>query len=97
MVFGGINFCGTLPAPQSGKMKLIEYYVQATDDQFQSQRTSSFQIGVLADGLCEFPPIEGDVSRSASMKVYATHKKQGNKLPAGFQVTGVSFIPLQVR
>src|SRR5262245_4808426 len=38
MAFGGLNYCGTLPGPRA-KLKSIEYYVQATDDQFQSQRT----------------------------------------------------------
>ncbi len=32
MSFGGINYCGTLPAPREGKLKVIEYYVQAVDD-----------------------------------------------------------------
>ena len=32
MAFGGIEFCGTLPAPREGKLKTIEYYVQAVDD-----------------------------------------------------------------
>jgi hypothetical protein len=97
MAFGGINFCGTLPAPRRGKIKRIDYYIHATDDQFQSQRTSTFQMDVGADGSCEFPPVENDTSRSTSIKVYATEKKQGNKLAAGFEVKGVSFIPLPGR
>jgi hypothetical protein len=56
MSFGGINYCGTLPAPREGKIKLIEYYVQAVDDGFQAQRTSTFQLSVVPEGRCEFPP-----------------------------------------
>ena len=47
MTFGGINYCGTLPAPREGKLKVIEYYVQAVDDQFQAQRTSTFQLSAI--------------------------------------------------
>jgi hypothetical protein len=94
MVFGGINFCGTLPAPHEGKVKVIEYYVQATDDQFQAQRTSTYQMNVQPEGQCEFPPLEKDPARGAAVRVYATNKKQGKKTPEGFQATGVSFIPL---
>src|SRR5688500_5364783 len=46
MAFGGINFCGTVPAPREGKVKVVEYYLQAMDDQFQPQRTSTFQMTV---------------------------------------------------
>ena len=41
MVFGGLNFCGTLPAPREGKVKTLEYYVQAIDDQFESTESQS--------------------------------------------------------
>jgi len=94
MVFGGINFCGTLPAPREGKIKVIEYYVQATDDQFQAQRTSTYQMNVQAEGQCEFPPLEKEAARAAAVRIYATNKRQGKKPPDGFQTTGVSFIPL---
>ena len=65
MTFGGINYCGTLPAPREGKLKVIEYYVQAVDDAFQAQRTSTFQLSVVPEGKCEFPPIEKDAKRAA--------------------------------
>ena len=97
MAFGGINFCGTLPPPRGGKLETIEYYVQATDDQFQAQRTSTYQMTVQPEGVCEFPPIEKDATRSASVKVFATNKKQGKKLPDAFQSPGVSFIPIPDR
>jgi hypothetical protein len=94
MAFGGINFCGTVPGPRDGKVKAIEYYVQAMDDQFQPQRTSTFQVNVQPEGVCEFPPVEKDARRSAAIKVYATHKKQGSKMPADFQADGVTFVPM---
>ena len=94
MTFGGINYCGTLPAPREGKLKVIEYYVQAVDDQFQAQRTSTFQLKVVAEGQCEFQPIEKDPKRAAAIKVFATSKKQGSKLDDAFDRTGVTYVPL---
>jgi hypothetical protein len=94
MSFGGINFCGTVPAPREGKVKVIEYYLQAMDDQFQPQRTSTFQMTVQPEGVCEFPPLEKDRRRAAAIKVFATNKKQGNKLPGDFLADGVTFVPM---
>jgi hypothetical protein len=94
MVFGGLNYCGTVPGPRSGKVKSLEYYVQAMDDQFQAQRTSTYQISVQPEGVCEFPPLEKDQKRASAIRVFATNKKQGKKLPAEFQPTGVSFVPV---
>ena len=94
MTFGGINYCGTLPAPREGKLKVIEYYVQAVDDQFQAQRTSTFQLKVVSEGQCEFPPEEKDPKRLAAIKVFATSKKQGSKLDDAFDRTGVTYVPL---
>ena len=94
MTFGGIRYCGTLPAPREGKVKTLEYYVQAIDDQFQPQRTSTFQMNVLAEGTCDFPPLEKDAKRAAAIRVFATNRKQGNKLGDEFQATGVTFVPL---
>src|SRR6267142_2456587 len=45
MAFGGLSFCGTLPGARAGKVQTIEYYVQAVDDQYESQRTSTFNMG----------------------------------------------------
>ncbi len=93
MVFGGLSFCGTLPAPREGKVQTIEYYVQAVDDQFESQRTSTFNMNVSAE--CEFPPVEKDPAQAAgAIVVHATNQKQGKKLPDEFVPTGVSFVPV---
>ena len=97
LVFGGIRFCGTLPAPREGKLKSIEYYVQGIDDEYDSRRTSTYQMNVVPDGVCEFPPIERDASRAAAIVVYATSPKQGKKLPDAFATAGVSFVAAKSR
>ena len=92
MEFGGINYCGTLPAPREGKVKSIDYYVQAIDDAFESQRTSTFTLAVQPEGVCEFPPVEKNASRAQAIVVHATNAKQGKKLPDGFLAAGVTFV-----
>ena len=94
MTFSGLQFCGTLPAPREGKLKFIDYYIQAIDDQYQSQRTSTFQMAVQPEGVCEFPAVEKDAARLSSIKVYATNAKQGRKLHDAFDPTGVTFVPV---
>lgn len=94
MSFGGINYCGTLPAPLAGKVLSIEYYVQAVDNAYQPTRTSTYQMSVQADGVCEFPPVEKEAARAASIRVFATHKKQGKKLDEAFSSAGVTFVPI---
>jgi len=93
MAFGGLNYCATLPAPRP-KLKSIDYYLQATDDQYQPQRTSTYQMAVQPEGVCEFPPLEKDAARSSAIKVYGTSPKQGKKLPDEFEPTGVTWVPV---
>lgn len=97
MVFEGLKYCGTLPAPRRGKAKALEYYIQAVDDQYDTQRTSTFQLEVQPESVCAFPPLEKDPGRAASIVVYATDKKQGKKLPEAFSSDGVSFVPVPGR
>ena len=97
MVFLGLNYCGTVPAPREGRIKTLEYYLQAIDDQFQPQRTSTFQMAIQPEGMCEFPPKEDDPKRAASIRVFASNKKQGNKLPDDFVATGVTFVPVAAK
>ena len=66
---------------------------QAIDDQLDTQRTSTFQLGVQPESLCEFPPVETNAARAAAITVYATDRKQGNKLPEAFLGAGVTFVP----
>ena len=94
MQFGGTNYCGTLPAPLEGRVLAVEYYIQAVDNAYQPTRTSTFRMNVQTEGACEFPPIEKDTARAASIKVFATHKKQGKKLDEAFSSTGVTFVPI---
>lgn len=97
MAFTGLSYCGTLPAPLDGKLATVEYYVQAVDDQYQPKRTSTYQINVQPEGVCEFPPLEKDAARAAAIKVFATNKKQGKKLDDAFSGVGVSFVPVATK
>ena len=92
MTFTGVSWCGTLPAPRE-KAKTIEYYVNAVDDSYQPQRTSTFRLPVKPEGVCEFPPVV-DAAKAGAIKVYATNRKQGKKLDDAFAVAGVTFVPL---
>jgi hypothetical protein len=93
MPFTGIDYCGTLPAPREKKVKAIEYYIQAVDDNYEPTRTSTFLLPVEEEGVCEFPPLEADEARAAAIKVFATNHRQGKKLDGAFVRTGVTFVP----
>lgn len=93
MAFTGVSYCGTLPAPREGKVKAVEYYLQAVDDQFQPTRTSNYQLSVMPEGACGFPPVEKDAKKVAAIKVFATNRKQGSKLDTSFEQAGVTFVP----
>jgi hypothetical protein len=97
MAFTGINFCGTLPGPRSGKTQAVDYYVQGVDDQYETKRTSTYQLNIQPEGICEFPPLEKDSAKAAAITVYATSPKQGKKLPGAFQTTGVTFVPVKTK
>jgi hypothetical protein len=92
MTFTGVSYCGTLPAPHE-RAKTIEYYVNAVDDAYQAQRTSTFRLPVQPEGVCEFPPVV-DPAKAPAIKVYATNRKQGKKLDDAFVTTGVTFVAL---
>jgi hypothetical protein len=93
MAFTGVSYCGTIPGPRE-KARAIEYYVQAVDDAYQPQRTSTFRLAVQPEGVCEFPPREKDAAKAANIRVLATNRKQGKKLDDGFNPAGVTFVPL---
>ena len=97
MAFTGINFCGTLPAPREGKTQAVDYYVQGVDDAYETKRTSTYQLTIQPDGVCEFPPVEKDPARLKAITVYATSPKQGNKLDGAFNSTGVTFVPVKTK
>ena len=92
MSFTGIDYCGTVPAPRASKVKAIEYYIQAIDDEYEATRTSTYRLPVEAEGVCEFPPVERDESRARHITVFATNSRQGKKLDGAFVRTGVSFV-----
>jgi hypothetical protein len=92
MAFTGVSYCGTLPAPHE-KVKTIEYYINAVDDTYQPQRTSTFRLPIQPEGVCEFPPVV-DPAKAPAIKVFATNRKQGKKLDDAFSLTGVTFVAL---
>jgi len=97
MAFDGIRYCGTLPAPRQGKLKSLEYYVEAIDATYNAARTSKYRMLIQADGVCGFPPVERDPARLSAIVVSATHPSQGRKLPGEFLDSGVSFVPARGR
>ena len=97
MVFSGLNYCATLPAPREGKTRGLQYYIQAVDDGYNTQRSSTFSMAVQQSELCGFPPLEKDLEKAKSITVYGTHHKQGKKLNDKFVRTGVSFVPVKKR
>ena len=93
MAFTGITFCGTLPAPREGKVQSLDYYVQGVDDEYETKRTSTFQMNVQPEGVCEFPPVD-PAAAGKPITVHATSQKQGKKLPDQFDRSGVTFVPV---
>jgi hypothetical protein len=96
MAFGGLSYCGTLPAPRE-KAGAVEYYVQAVDDQYQPQRTSTHVIQIQPEGVCEFPPVVKGTEAATPLVVHATHNKQGRSLSKAFHDAGVSFVAAGAR
>jgi len=91
MSFTGIDYCGTLPAPRESKVKAIEYYIQAIDNEYESMRTSTYRLPV--EDVCEFAPVEQDEARARAITVFATNGRQGKNLDGAFVRTGVKFVP----
>jgi len=89
----GEEYCGTLPAPRAGRMKQLEYYVWAVDDEYLPQRTTPFLLALEDEAVCAFPPLERDPERAGSITVYATNPGQGDRLDDAFERAGVSFVP----
>jgi hypothetical protein len=94
MSFTGLSYCGTIPAPLEGKVDKLEYYIQGIDNEYESSRTSTYQLEVKPAGGCDFPPLEKDPARKAAIKVYAESLDQGIHLAKGFAATGVTFVPV---
>jgi hypothetical protein len=91
MAFAGLSYCGALPAPRE-KTKAVEYYVQAMDDEYQPQRTSTHVMQIEPEGVCEFPPVATGAEATGTLVVHATHAKQGQRLSKAFDGAGVSYV-----
>jgi hypothetical protein len=87
------EYCATLPAPRAGKMRALEYYIQAIDDDYLPQRTVPFVLELQEPEVCGFPPVESDPARAASITVLATNPRQGDELDDRFVREGVRFVP----
>ena len=56
----GSTSAARCPRRATGKVQALDYYVQGVDDQYETQRTSTYQMNVQPEGVCEFPPVEKD-------------------------------------
>ena len=93
MAFEGARFCATLPAVKPGKLRSLEYYLHAIDTEYESKRTSTYQLQIQTPEDCGFPAVQKDPAKAESIKIYATSDKQGTKIPDYFDPTGVTFVP----
>jgi hypothetical protein len=94
MAFDGIQFCATLPVAKKD-VALLEYYIWAVDDQFQSTRTRSYPVSLSPTAPCAFPVIDEEPERISKLVVNATSEKQGTAIEE-FEERGiVQFNPLR--
>jgi len=94
MAFDGIQFCATLPVAKK-EVSVLEYYIWAVDDQFQSTRTRSYPVSLSPTAPCAFPVIDEEPERINKIVVYATSEKQGDKIE-GFEERGIiQFVSLR--
>lgn len=94
MQFEGARFCTTLPGVKPKKLRSLEYYIQAVDTEYESKRTSTYQLQIQEEGDCAFPAVQKDAEKAGSIVVFATSKKQGTKVPDYLDSTGVTVVPL---
>ncbi len=92
--FEGARFCTTLPGVKPGKLRTLEYYIQATDTEYESKRTSTYQLQIQSEQDCAFPAVQKDAKKAGAISVYATSPKQGTKVPDYLEPTGVTFVPM---
>ncbi len=93
MAFEGARFCTTLPGVKPGKLRALEYYIQAIDTEYESKRTSTYQLQIQTADDCAFPAVQKDPKKASSITVRATSAKQGSKVPDYLDPTGVTFVP----
>ncbi len=94
MAFEGARFCTTLPGVKAGKLRTLEYYIQATDTEYESKRTSTYQLQIQTEEDCAFPAVQKDPKKASAITVYATSPKQGQKLPDYLEPAGVTLVPV---
>jgi hypothetical protein len=94
MKFEGARFCTTLPGVKAGKLRSLEYYLQAVDTEYESKRTSTYQIQIQTEDECAFPAVQKDAKKAAAILVQATSAKQGSKIPDYLEPAGVTFVPV---
>ena len=94
MAFEGARFCTTLPGVKAGKLRSLEYYIQAIDTEYESKRTSTYQLLIQAEEDCAFPAVQKDPKKATAITVLATSNKQGSKLPDYLEPAGVNFVPM---
>lgn len=94
MAFEGARFCTTLPGVKAGKLHTLEYYIQAIDTEYESKRTSTYQLLIQSEGDCAFPAVQKDAKKAAAITVHATSAKQGSKIPDYLESAGVTFVPV---
>ena len=94
LAFEGARFCATLPGVKPGKLRSLEYYIQATDTEYESKRTSTYQLQIQSEQDCAFPAVQKDAKKASAISVYATSPKQGSKVPDYLVPTGVTFVPI---
>lgn len=94
MAFEGARFCTTLPGVKAGKLRSLEYYIQAIDTEYESKRTSTYQLLIQAEEDCAFPAVQKDPKKATAITVLATSNKQGSKLPDYLEPAGVKFVPM---
>jgi hypothetical protein len=94
MKFEGARFCTTLPGVKAGKLRSLEYYIQAIDTEYESKRTSTYQLLIQNEQDCAFPATQKDAAKASAITVHATSNKQGSKLPDYLEPAGVTFVPV---
>lgn len=94
MTFEGARFCTTLPGVKPGKLRSLEYYIQAIDTEYDSKRTSTYQLQIQDEADCPFPAVQKDPRKAAAIRVQATSERQGSKVPDYLEPAGVAFVPV---
>jgi hypothetical protein len=93
MTFEGARFCTTLPGVKAGKLRSLEYYIQAIDTEYESKRTSTYQLLIQTEEDCAFPAVQKDPKKASAITVHGTSAKQG-KIPDYLEPAGVTFVPM---